>query len=291
MARYYALNAEDLAFIRQHRGADNRLGVALQLCTLRFPGRLLMQMTLISERVVVYVAEQLGLPATAFAKYGKRRNTLYHHLQNICQQYGYQACARDNVMPLMRYLLPFALENEEALPLVDGAMAWIRQHKRIAPTILITEKLVWHVQRIARRRVYRRIQATLSAAQETSLQDLLVVAADKGGQTPLSWLRLPSSKPSPEGMHHLLERIVFLNQLQLPGRPTQCSPHPFREAFRAMVAVTRMTLLLRLTNKSFLQKRYKCPFHGAHIPATKGSYIKRVHGTEIQVIYEGFPLL
>lgn len=36
-----------------------------------------------------------------------------------------------------------------------------------------------------------------------------------------------------------------------------CSPHPFQEAFRAMVAVTRMTLLLRLTNKSFLWKRCK----------------------------------
>jgi hypothetical protein len=45
MARYYALSAEDIAFIRQHRGADNRLGVALQLCCLRFPGRMLMQMT------------------------------------------------------------------------------------------------------------------------------------------------------------------------------------------------------------------------------------------------------
>lgn len=229
MARYYALNAEDIAFIRQHRGADNRLGVALQLCTLRFPGRLLMQMTLISERVVVYVAEQLGLPATAFAKYGKRHNTLYDHLQNICQHYGYHACAQEDVVPLMRYLLPFAMENEEALPLVDGAMAWIRQHKRIAPTILTTEKLVWHVQRIARWRVYRRIRATLSAAQENSLQDLLAVTADKGGQTPLSWLRIPATKPSPEAMSHLLERIVFINHLQLPGRPVQVQAARFRQ--------------------------------------------------------------
>ena len=58
MARYYALSAEDIAFIRQHRGADNRLGVALQLCSLRFPGRILMQMSAISQRVVIYVAEQ-----------------------------------------------------------------------------------------------------------------------------------------------------------------------------------------------------------------------------------------
>jgi hypothetical protein len=38
-----------------------------------------------------------------------------------------------------------------------------------------------------------------------------------------------------------------------------CSPRPFRGAFRAMVVVTRMTLLLMLTNKSFLWKRCKVP--------------------------------
>lgn len=113
MARYYALSAEDIAFIRQHRGATNKLGVALQLCTLRFPGRLLMQMTAISERVVVYVADQLSLPAIAFTEYGQRRGTPYEHLQNICQHYGYRACAQEDVVPLIRYLLPFALENED----------------------------------------------------------------------------------------------------------------------------------------------------------------------------------
>ena len=34
-----------------------------------------------------------------------------------------------------------------------------------------------------------------------------------------------------------------------------CSPRPFREALRAVVVVTRMTLLLMLTYKSFLWKR------------------------------------
>jgi hypothetical protein len=132
-------------------------------------------------------------------------------------------------MPLIRYSLPFAMENDEALPLVDGAMAWMRQHKLIAPTILITEKLVWHVQRIARWRVYRRITNRLSAAQQETLQRLLVVAADKGGQTPLTWLRMTAPKPSVDGMDHLLERIAFINDLQLPARPDNVHPARFRQ--------------------------------------------------------------
>ena len=229
MARYYTLSAEDIAFIRQHRGPANRLGVALQLCSLRFPGRMLMQMSSISEQVVVYVAEQLNLPATAFIEYGRRRGTPYDHLQNICRHYGYRACTQSDVMPLIRYLLPFAMENDEALPLVDGAMAWIRQRHLIAPPILTTEKLVWHVQRMARWRVYRRMTNPLSEAQRETLQNLLVVSADKGGQTPLFWLRITAPKPSANGMYHLLERIAFINDLQLPAKPDNVHPARLRQ--------------------------------------------------------------
>ena len=37
--RHYTLSRSDLAFVRQHRWDYNRLGVAIQLCYLRFPGR------------------------------------------------------------------------------------------------------------------------------------------------------------------------------------------------------------------------------------------------------------
>ncbi|MGP6159107.1 MAG: DUF4158 domain-containing protein [Vulcanimicrobiaceae bacterium] len=36
--RLASLTAADLAFIRQHRGASNRLGIAVQMVYLRYPG-------------------------------------------------------------------------------------------------------------------------------------------------------------------------------------------------------------------------------------------------------------
>ncbi len=38
VAAHVTLTADDLAFVRQHRGAPSRLGVALQLCALRLRG-------------------------------------------------------------------------------------------------------------------------------------------------------------------------------------------------------------------------------------------------------------
>ena len=38
VVRYFALDGEDLAFVRGQRGAANQIGIALQLCSLRWLG-------------------------------------------------------------------------------------------------------------------------------------------------------------------------------------------------------------------------------------------------------------
>ncbi len=39
LIRHYTFNERDLSLIRQRRGDSNRLGVAVQMCLLRFPGQ------------------------------------------------------------------------------------------------------------------------------------------------------------------------------------------------------------------------------------------------------------
>jgi len=41
LIRYYTFNAHDLSIIRLHRGDVNRLGFAIQLCYMRYPGIIL----------------------------------------------------------------------------------------------------------------------------------------------------------------------------------------------------------------------------------------------------------
>jgi len=38
LIRHYTFTESDLSIIRQHRGAANRLGFAIQLCCMRYPG-------------------------------------------------------------------------------------------------------------------------------------------------------------------------------------------------------------------------------------------------------------
>lgn len=73
MARHYVLDAADLALIRARRRAANRLGFAVRLCLLRHPGTGLGPGERPPAAMVAFVAEQLGVPPTAFAEYATRR--------------------------------------------------------------------------------------------------------------------------------------------------------------------------------------------------------------------------
>lgn len=55
LIRLATLTSDDLAFVRQHRGGHNRLGVAVLMVYLRYPGRVLSA----DERVVVKTGSKL----------------------------------------------------------------------------------------------------------------------------------------------------------------------------------------------------------------------------------------
>jgi TnpA family transposase len=81
IARYYPFNEKERELINRRRRASNRLGFAVQLAPLKFPGRILMEVKEVPKPVLAAVAEQVGVPVSAFPSYGERENTLYEHLE------------------------------------------------------------------------------------------------------------------------------------------------------------------------------------------------------------------
>ena len=78
-ARHYTLTEAELAAINRRRGGRNRLGFALQLCALRYPGRLLHPGEELPHAVVAFVAEQVGVGPDTLRGYAFRPNTKYEH--------------------------------------------------------------------------------------------------------------------------------------------------------------------------------------------------------------------
>lgn len=72
LLKHYTLSDEDLGHIRLRRRAHNRFGFALQLCVLRYPGRVLAPGELIPAEVIEFIGAQLGLGADDLVDYAAR---------------------------------------------------------------------------------------------------------------------------------------------------------------------------------------------------------------------------
>ena len=90
MLHHYTLADDDLEIIRARRRPHNRFGFALQLCALRYPGRLLTPGEVIPLEVTRFLAAQLGLKADDLVGYASREETRHEHLAALREIYDYK---------------------------------------------------------------------------------------------------------------------------------------------------------------------------------------------------------
>src|SRR5271169_6898549 len=88
MVRHYVLGAEDLALIRTKRRSINRLGFAVQLCLLRYPGLGMGPAEQPPEAMIAFVARQLGVRHVDFANYAQRDQTRREHAVELQRYLG-----------------------------------------------------------------------------------------------------------------------------------------------------------------------------------------------------------
>lgn len=73
--RHYSLSRADRLEIELRRRNHNRLGFAIQLCLMRYPGRVLGAEEIPPRAMLKYVADQIGAAPEAFSLYARREET------------------------------------------------------------------------------------------------------------------------------------------------------------------------------------------------------------------------
>ncbi len=220
IARYYTFTEKERELINRRRRASNRLGFAVQLALLKFPGRTLMEVKEVPRAVLTAIAEQVDVPASAFTSYGDRENTLYEHLDELRRECGFRSCGWREYLLVARSLLPDAMESDRPLPLIETALERLRTEGVLAPNMIYVERLVWIVLKIAERKLLRTLTIALTLEQRARLDGLLHADTAIRGATRLSWLRQAPGVTSPKSIKRLVERLVFLRELSLPALPT-----------------------------------------------------------------------
>ena len=221
LVRHFTLSEADLAAIGRSHGDHNRLGHALMLCYLRYPGRALRPGERPPTALLAFVAGQLGVFPEAIDAYLAAERNRQHHAVECQRQLGLRPFGRRTAAELAEILLPQAIEDDRFVHLAALVMQTCRQRRIIVPTKDALERLCGALRDQAHREVYRRLAGDLSAEQRRQL-DALTQRQEKTGQNWLTWLRQMPEAAKPDAMLGLIERLKHVRAIGIqPSRGHQ----------------------------------------------------------------------
>lgn len=214
LLKHYTLADDDLEHIRQRRRAHNRIGFALQLCALRYPGRALAPGEMIPREISRFLAAQLGLKADDLFEYATREETRHEHMATLRAIYGYRVFSGQGARDLKIWLDGQAENARSNEDLARQLVEECRRTRTVLPAISTIERLCADALVAAERRIERRITNRLNHKTQTMLDTLLHEMVDVR-LTRFVWLRQFEPGGNSADARRLLDRLEFLQGLRL----------------------------------------------------------------------------
>ncbi len=215
--RWFFLDDADKALIKRRRGDHHRLGLSLQLTTVRFVGAFLPDPLDVPEPIVIYLAKQLDIDTIdQLIRYTERRSTRFEHQEEIRAALG---------------LTDFSVQVEaftgwlEALAFTTGdgphalfaaAVDDLREHRVLLPGVSTLARLVAKARAEATDRLHRILCEGLTAAERSRLDELLVVT-DGASVCELERWRKGFSVPTGRNLEKALKRAGEITESRLPA--------------------------------------------------------------------------
>lgn len=216
LIRLYTFNDADLSCIRQHRGAANRLGFAVQLCYMRYPGIALTANAEPDAPLLRIVADQLKLPGDIWNDYGQRAETRREHLLELQAAYGFQSFTTlSHYRAAVHSLDDLAWQTYKGIVLARELAEGLRRKSVLLPAVGVMERICAEALTRANRRIHAALTDPLETGHRQRLDELL--KRKEGSKTTwLAWLRQSPAKPN---SRHMLEHIERLKSWQALGLP------------------------------------------------------------------------
>ena len=242
LRKYFTLTRPDLEQVDQCRGVANKLGFAVQLCTLRWRGHFLRDTREIPEPVLENLSLQLGVLPIPIDDYPQNEKTRFDHLERIRQHLKFIHCDASQRERLLQHLTDTAQALPRSTALRQAAHRWLQEQKIVRPGRTTLRDVIGTALETALENAYIQLSNTLAPGQAEKIEALLVIATppegDDANDGPWSRSRLElfkamPRKESPEALLALLDRLSQIGSLGLSGLSALTEVHP---ATRRMLA-------------------------------------------------------
>lgn len=213
--RHYSLSEPDLSMVRQRRGDHNRLGFAIQLCYLRYPGFAMPPEARPPAPLLSLVAQQTQTDPELWSKYAQRSATRREHLLELQSWLGLTTFAIPHVRKCVAQIIELAMQTDRGVVLANALLDVLRRQRIMIPSVDVLERMCAAALTRGTRRVYEALTTPLSSHQKQLLDGLLAVREGSKFSS-LAWLRQPPGFPNPKHVLAHIERLKAFRALGLP---------------------------------------------------------------------------
>ena len=213
--QYFRLNPNDLKLIATRRTPSTRLGMALQLCTMRFLGTFLDDPTAIPPIVIQTLETQLNLQNVDLKRYRISDDARLDHRKLILEHLGCREFEGAPFIGVTRMLFArLTVSNEPTSVLVDAITRELEGRNVVLPSITRILLLIGRTRKAVNRRLYSQITARLSERQSQRLDQLFHKPREKGAiRTFLELLRTQPMHSSSITLQQALTRIERIREV------------------------------------------------------------------------------
>jgi len=272
LGTYFTFSKRDLEIVNKRRREENRLGFAVQVAILRYPGWPYTHIKSIPDSVIQYISKQIGASPSSLGHYPQRENTLWDHLKEIRSEYDFVTFTLSEYRMTFKYLHQLALENGDAIHLLHECIDFLRKNKIILPAITTLERMVWEARAMAEKKLFNTVNRSLTNEQKEKLEEVITSQhPSESNKTILGWLKEPPGHPSPETFLRVIERLEYIRGigletvqishlhrnrlLQLSRLGSRYEPYAFRDFQEnkrySILTVYLLQLTQELTDKAF----------------------------------------
>jgi TnpA family transposase len=213
--RYYLLSESDLSLIAQRRGDENRLGMAVQMCLLRFPGQGLLPGANVPVWLIELVASQLRVDPSCWPRYSEREETRREHLLELRGYLALEPFGLSHYRTLIQSTTATAMQTDNGPVLAAGVVAILRDRHVIVPQIDVIDRMCAESISRANRSIHAALADPLTEVHRQGLERLLTIR-EGSSITELVWLRQSPMKPNSRSMLEHIDRLKAWQALDLP---------------------------------------------------------------------------
>jgi Domain of unknown function (DUF4158) len=216
LIRYFTLTRADVGFVDpgRGRGPADRLGLAVQLCTLPWLGFVPDEVSSAPPVAVARLAERLGLDPGVLEGYGRRSHTRSDHLLLVARYLGWKSAPAGGgeMKELQQFLLDRAMEHDSPPLLFSLATEFLMSVKTIRPGVSVLEPMITSARTGATALTSQLVGHLLTGQRCSDLDRLLVHDAGLG-MTRLAWLTRPAVEATASAVLAAVGKLTCLRNL------------------------------------------------------------------------------